>query len=61
MFEDYSQSNTFGLAALFTDLRFHDYYSSLPEEIQAAVNAHENEIHSLQELRQFAEHYQKLR
>lgn len=61
MFDDYSQSSNFGLAAFYTDLHFQDYYASLPEEIQAAVNEHENEIHSLHELRQFARRYQKLR
>ncbi|MCI9626463.1 MAG: hypothetical protein HFI90_06745 [Clostridia bacterium] len=61
MFDDFSQSSNFGLAALYTDLQFHDYYDSLSEEIQAAVNEHENEIHSLHDLKQFAQHYRKLR
>ena len=32
-----------------------DYYSSLPEEVQESIDEHEDEFHSLDEMKAFAE------
>ncbi len=61
MNNDYTLSSNFGLTAFFTHLRFRDYYDSLSDELKAAVNEHESEIHSLEELHRFVERYEKLK
>lgn len=37
------------------DFEYQDYYSSLPEEVQESIDEHEDEFHSLDEMKAFAE------
>lgn len=50
----------FGLGWLFAGpLRAGDYFNSLPEEVQQAINEHADEIHSEEELHAYADYISK--
>jgi hypothetical protein len=48
-------------ALMSTDRNSNDYFSSLPEEVQAGINEHQDEIHSVEELHAYAEEFMKKR
>ncbi len=45
-----------GLAYYLNSNSYRDYFSSLPEEVQAAINQQEDRIHSEEDLRNYAEY-----
>lgn len=48
-----------GLAFYLGATGVRDYLSSLPEEVQEEINKHENQIHSEEDLREYAEYLMK--
>ena len=57
----YNNFIPFGAAEAFLlhDYEFQDYYSTLPEEVQESIDEHENEFHSFDEMKAFAEDLMK--
>jgi hypothetical protein len=47
-------SNMFGLAAMLAqDMSANDYFASLTPEVQQEINEHEDEIHSVEDMKRF--------